>query len=164
MARGEVIYQELCFACHGADGRGAPMVGRPGEKLAPSFVASPRVFGTGEGAIRVIPHGLTGDIDGKEYGRLMVPMGINDDQWIADVTPYLRNSFGNKASLISPQTVSKLRKEHSGRKESWTIEEFEKLEPPSLGCQSSWKLNASHKAGESENGFRWRSGQPVFEW
>ena len=27
MERGATIYRELCFTCHGDDGRGAPMAG-----------------------------------------------------------------------------------------------------------------------------------------
>ncbi|MFK7851125.1 MAG: discoidin domain-containing protein [Akkermansiaceae bacterium] len=153
MERGKVIYQELCFACHGPDGKGAPMVGRPGEKLAPSFVGSARVLGSGKSAVRVILHGLAGEIDGKEYEGLMVPMGTNDDKWIADVTTYIRNSFGNKAKMISPKLVSDIRKQHSARKEPWTIEELENLEPAVLQYQTSWKLSASDRPGDLKVAF-----------
>ena len=30
-----VIYKQLCFACHGGDGKGTPMVGQPGVTLGP---------------------------------------------------------------------------------------------------------------------------------
>lgn len=153
MERGKGIYQQLCFACHGGDGQGAPMVGKPGEKLAPTFTKSPRIVGTGESAVRVVLHGLTGPIDGKEYEGLMVPMATNDDQWIADVTTYIRNSFGNKAKMISPQFVADLRKKHAGRTTPWTIEELEKYEAPRLTDVGSWKLTASSNAGDLKLGF-----------
>jgi len=153
MERGKVIYEQLCFACHGADGHGAPMEGKPGEKLAPSFASSPRVVGTGASAVRAIMHGLVGDVDGKEYEGLMVSMATNDDQWIADATTYIRNSFGNTASAISPQFVAALRKEHSSRSEPWTVAELEKLEPPSLPYQKDWKLSASHSGEDLKAAF-----------
>jgi mono/diheme cytochrome c family protein len=153
MERGKVIYEQLCFACHGADGKGTPMVGSLGEKLAPSFVGSARVLSTGASPILVILHGLTGEVDGKEYEGLMVPMATNDDEWIADITTYIRNSFGNEASEISPALVAKLRKDHSKRTEPWTVEELETLEPPALPFQKDWKLAASHKAGDFKLAF-----------
>ena len=34
---------------------------------------------------------------GRNYpGGVMVPMGTNTDEWIADVANYVRNSFGNR--------------------------------------------------------------------
>lgn len=153
MARGKIIYEQLCFACHGADGKGTPMEGKPGELLAPSFVGSPRIVGSGESAVRVILHGMTGMVEGKEYEGLMVPMASNDDQWIADITTYIRNSFGNAAPAISPPFVAALRQKHSDRKEPWTLEELEKLEPPSLPFNRSWKLSASHNGKELKAAF-----------
>ena len=42
--RGDKVYKELCFTCHGPDGRGAPQDGGPaGTIMAPSLVGSPRV-------------------------------------------------------------------------------------------------------------------------
>jgi mono/diheme cytochrome c family protein/glucose/arabinose dehydrogenase len=153
MERGKVIYEQLCFACHGADGKGAPMEGKPGEKLAPSFAGSPRVVGSGASAVRVILHGLTGTVDGKEYEGLMVPMATNDDQWIADITTYIRNSFGNTSPAVQPQFVADLRKEHGSRSEPWTVEELEKLEPLTLPYEKSWKLGASHSAKDLKAAF-----------
>ena len=46
LQRGETIYTELCFSCHGPDGRGAPMAGAPaGTMMAPPLAGSPRVQG-----------------------------------------------------------------------------------------------------------------------
>ncbi|MDA0767104.1 MAG: discoidin domain-containing protein [Verrucomicrobia bacterium] len=147
MERGKAIYQQLCFACHGADGQGAPMVGREGEKLAPSFTGSPRIVGSGDSAVRVILNGLTGQVDGKTYEGLMVAMANNDDQWIADVITYVRNSFENTAPAITKHQVAALRKAHSSRTEPWTQEELENLEPPLLRYNEDWKLSASDNAG-----------------
>ena len=69
LQRGESTYKELCFSCHGADGKGAPMQGRRGgPTLAPPLAGSPRVHGHRDYVIKVLLHGLTGDIEGKTYG------------------------------------------------------------------------------------------------
>ena len=151
MEKGKVIYQQLCFSCHGADGKGTPMPGQKGHFLAPSFVNNPRLSGGDVTAIRTLLHGLTGDIDGKKYEGLMVSMATNDDQWIADITTYIRNSFGNKYGLSQPHTVAALRKKHASRKTPWTQAELEELAPPVLANRKSWKLTASHNAGDLKN-------------
>ena len=43
LARGESTYKELCAACHGPDGKGAPMGGATdGTTLAPNLAGVPR--------------------------------------------------------------------------------------------------------------------------
>ncbi|MFC7337861.1 discoidin domain-containing protein [Haloferula chungangensis] len=153
MQRGEAIYRQLCFSCHGEDGHGTPIPGRAGAKLAPSFTGSPRVLGTGDSAVLVLLNGLTGPIDGKTYEGLMVPMANNDDQWIADAVTYLRNSFDNEASMVSPERVAELRKQHAKRSEAWTVEELAELEPEELAFNKNWKLSASHNEKELKLAF-----------
>lgn len=147
MDQGKIAYEQLCFACHGADGKGAPMPGTPGQFLAPSFVDNPRVVGSDHTPIRTLLHGLTGDLDGKEYEGLMVGMGTNTDQWVADVVTYIRNSFGNEAPLTKAETVAALRASHSERSEPWTQEELEKAAPANLS-RKGWRLTASHNEKE----------------
>jgi mono/diheme cytochrome c family protein len=148
MEKGKVIYQQLCFSCHGSDGKGAPMPGQTGHKLAPSFVRNPRLMSDDDTAVLTLLHGLTGDSDGKKYEGLMVSMATNDDDWIADITTYIRNSFGNKAEPTRASQVRKLRDKFKSRKEPWTQAELEKIYPPVLANQKLWKLTASH--GQSE--------------
>ncbi|MCX8239184.1 MAG: discoidin domain-containing protein [Akkermansiaceae bacterium] len=147
MERGKVIYQQLCFSCHGPDGKGAPMPGQPGHKLAPSFVNNPRLSGDHDSVLRTVLHGLTGPLDGKKYEGLMVAMGTNNNEWVADITTYVRNSFGNNESLTSPSQVAKIRRQHKDRKEPWTQIELEKLSPPVLANQDKWQLSSSHGNG-----------------
>ncbi|MEJ6725052.1 MAG: discoidin domain-containing protein [Akkermansiaceae bacterium] len=148
MEHGKVVYQQLCFSCHGADGKGTPMPGQKGHFLAPSFVNNPRLAGSADTAIRTLLHGLTGKIDGKEYEGLMVTMATNDDRWLADITTYIRNSFGNKSGITYPQQIATLRKKHSSRKEPWTQQELEQLSPPVLANRKDWKLTASNGAND----------------
>jgi hypothetical protein len=42
------------------------------------------------------------------YDAQMVHMAMNDDEWIAAVTSYVRNSFGNKGALIFPKDVARI--------------------------------------------------------
>ena len=106
LGRGDAIYKELCAACHGPDGKGAPMGGATdGTTLAPNLVGVPRLLGNADYITKVLLFGMTGEIDGKTYpGGVMVPMGGNSDEWIADVASYVRNSFGNSASFVTPGT------------------------------------------------------------
>ena len=109
LERGGAIYTELCFACHGADGRGTPT---PGAAAGPRWRRRSPVAAR-QRASRLrhqdLLHGLTGPIDGRTYPQVMVPMGSNSDQWIADVASYVRNSFGNTGTLATPADVARVR-------------------------------------------------------
>jgi mono/diheme cytochrome c family protein len=145
MQRGEAIYREVCAACHAADGTGAPMMGAAeGMKLAPPLGGVARVTGHRDYVIKVLLHGLTGPLGDQEYpGGVMVPMGTNTDEWIADVSNYIRNSFGNTALFITPEKVAAVRKS-SPRKAMWTLPELEASLPRLLTNQAEWRLSASH--------------------
>src|SRR5690606_27275797 len=84
--RGSTIYRELCFECHGANGLGEPMAGAPaGTTMAPPLTGSPRVQGHRDFVIKTLLHGLTGPVGGRTYTQVMIPMGQQTDEWIADV-------------------------------------------------------------------------------
>ena len=146
MEQGDVIYKQLCFACHGSDGKGAPMAGQEGVTLGPPLPGSPRVLGSGGSLVRTLLHGQAGPLDGKTYPGQMLPLGANDDEWIAAVATYIRNSFGNKAAPITEDFVAGIRKQSADRLLPWTEDELEKLEPPLLTNRKDWKLKASHNS------------------
>ena len=146
MEQGGVIYKQLCFACHGGDGKGTPMAGQAGVTLGPPLPGSPRVLGSGGSLVRTILHGQTGPLDGKKYPGQMLPLGANDDEWIAAVSTYIRNSFGNKGGPITKEFVAGIRKLSGDRKLPWTEAELEELEPPLLANRKQWKLTASHNS------------------
>ena len=145
MSRGQTAYEQLCFACHGADGKGTPMPGVAGQFLAPSFANNPRLAASDESSILTLLHGLTGELDGRDYEGVMAGMGTNSDQWIAEVTTYIRNSFGNEAAITSPELVAFLREKYQDRDKPWTEEELEQIAPKPLS-REGWKLKASHGA------------------
>jgi len=50
---------------------------------------------------------MTGPIEDKSYpGGVMVPMGSNTNDWIADIASYVRNSFGNTGAFVTPEQVA----------------------------------------------------------
>lgn len=145
MTRGEAVYKELCFSCHGSDGKGMPLQGgKPGATMAPPLAGSKTVNASHEGIIRVVLKGLAGPVAGKTYDAQMVPMESNDDGWIAAVTSYVRNSFGNESSMIYPNEVARVRAELKDRAEPWTIAELNTSLPHRLANRNQWKLTASH--------------------
>jgi len=49
------------------------------------------------------------EIDGDRFGNTMPPLKTLTDQQIADVLTYVRNSFGNKASMVTTAEVKAVR-------------------------------------------------------
>ena len=78
-------------------------------RAAPALAASPRVVGHRDYVIKALLHGLTGPVNGVTYTEVMIPMGQNPDEWIAAVGSYIRNAFGNRASMITPADVARVR-------------------------------------------------------
>ncbi|HSH94358.1 MAG TPA: discoidin domain-containing protein, partial [Roseimicrobium sp.] len=152
LERGDAIYKELCFACHGTDGRGMPMDGRPGITMAPPLGVSRTVLGHRDGILNVLLKGLAGPVNGKAYDAQMVTMESNDDEWIAAIASYVRNSFGNAAGTIEIKDSARVRKALKDRTEPWTIEELHASLPnPPLTNKKQWKLEASHNAAAVKN-------------
>ena len=106
MAAGKVSYM-LCGACHGQNGEGGP--------VAPPLAGSEWVKGPVSNLIRIQLRGLVGPITvaGKEYNMPggMAALAYQTDEQIAGVLTYVRNSFGNKASAVTPEQVAALRSE-----------------------------------------------------
>jgi mono/diheme cytochrome c family protein len=149
---GAGIYAELCSTCHGPDGKGMPVDGAPaGTMKAPPLAGSPRVLGHRNYVISAVLDGLTGPVQGNTYTDVMVPMGTNKDDWIAAVTSYVRNSFGNSASVISPADVARVRAAVANRKKPWSVEELEASLPVLLSADEGWKATASHNPGAAGN-------------
>jgi mono/diheme cytochrome c family protein/glucose/arabinose dehydrogenase len=147
---GEMVFQTLCSACHGIDGKGMPMLGAtPGAMLAPALAGSKTVTGWRDAGIHVLLQGLSGDIDGKRYEGQMIPMATNDDDWIAGVLSYVRNSFGNRAGFVSPSEVARIRAATKDRVQPWTIDELRAKLPQPLANRKDWKLTASHAPADA---------------
>ena len=101
----EVYRREAhCITCHQADGQGLPAA------QFPSIANSPWVNGDARRLIRITLHGLMGpiEVNGLKYPG-QVPMtafkGLTDLE-IAGVATYVRNSFGNKGTAVTPAQVA----------------------------------------------------------
>jgi mono/diheme cytochrome c family protein len=166
-ARGGETYFQLCHVCHGQDGRGAPIVDDPEDRLmAPPLSGSRRVLGRPEYVITALLTGVTGPVDGENYQGLMVSMASYGDAWIADVATYVRNSFDNEASVITSNQVARVRQRLGGRTDPYTVEEILSLMPVPLTNQAKWKLTASHNSTKASYAITggatnaWSSGAP----
>lgn len=164
LEKGQAIYKEVCFACHGDDGRGEAMPGAPaGTTRAPALASSPRVTGHQDYVVKTLLHGLTGPVNGVTYAEVMVPMGQSPDDWIAAIASYIRNSFGNRAALIAASDVARVRAAAAARKTAWSTAELEASLPRLVVVDSGWKLSASHNNATAPDALTirpWTSGQP----
>jgi len=104
MAKGQTAFI-MCAACHGQNGEGGP--------AGPPLAESEWVTGPTSNLVRIQLRGLMGPITvkGVEYNMVMAPMAYQDDETIAAVLTYVRNSFGNEAPPVIPEQVEALRAE-----------------------------------------------------
>jgi len=120
--RGKKIYLVNCFSCHGKDGRGLLDMGPP-------LAKSDWVTGEPEVITKIILKGMQGaiEVSGKKY-QPKLPMlafeAIMNDEQIADVSTYIRNSWGNQASPVDEESVSLIRGETSKRKTHFQESDF----------------------------------------
>jgi mono/diheme cytochrome c family protein len=164
MQRGGQIFNELCFTCHGSDGRGQPMAGaEAGTTMGPPLAGSPRVQGHRDYVVKALLNGLSGPIGGKSYTEVMVPLGSNKDEWIAAAASYIRNSFGNSAGFVTPADVARVRAATTSRKAPWTQAELEPTLPKLMEILPAWKASASHSAENAARALTlagWNTGAP----
>jgi mono/diheme cytochrome c family protein len=122
VVQGAVIFKQLCATCHGADAKGIRIGGK--DIPAPVLAGNIDVNAGKEKLIKILLYGLHGPIRGKTYPDVMPALGNNDNNYIASVLSYIRSDFGNKAPVVYPADVEKIRQETKGRTESWTIDEL----------------------------------------
>lgn len=150
VAKGADIYSSLCSTCHGPLGTGTPY--GEGKLMAPSLVGSARVQSHPDYVIKVLLHGLTGDIEGETYaGGVMAPMGKNSDEWIAAVASFVRTNFENESSLVTTDDVRRVRRETSEQRQPYTFQSAWASIPHVVPFDQSWKVTASH-TGEVRKG------------
>lgn len=102
--RGKKVYDTYCLSCHQSDGSGVP-------KLNPPLIKTDWVTGNKQRLITIMLKGMNErlEIDGEEYENVMASHAFLKDEQIADVLTYIRNSFGNKASLVTAAEVKTVR-------------------------------------------------------
>jgi mono/diheme cytochrome c family protein len=124
LALGKTKYEQVCITCHMADGNGTPGV-------FPPLVGSEWV-NTAEAnvPISIVLHGLQGPISvkGATYEAVMQPWGMIPDADIAAILTYVRSSWGNKASAVTPEQVKAIR-DGEGARGAWTADELKAKYP-----------------------------------
>jgi mono/diheme cytochrome c family protein len=105
MEAGQAIYAHACIACHEADGSGAPRIypPLPGNSLLQS--ADPA------STLRIILDGAQSVTTPRAPNKGSMPAYAKElsDQQVADVTNYIRNSWGNTGSTVTADQVAKAR-------------------------------------------------------
>ena len=128
--KGKAIYSKegYCITCHQPDGAGLTASGFP------PLAATPWVTGDEERLIKIVLNGLQGpiEVEGKKYpGQVpMTPFGnlLKDDELAAVIT-YVRNAFGNKSSVISPDQIKKVRESTATKKDFYSPDDLLKQYP-----------------------------------
>jgi mono/diheme cytochrome c family protein/glucose/arabinose dehydrogenase len=112
---GREVYQNLCAACHQADGRGR-------EKMATTLVGSAFALGHPAVPVRVLINGKEGAVG------LMPPLGtVLSDEQIAAVLTYIRREWGNTGAPVDAATVARVRRMTAGRARPWTDEDLARI-------------------------------------
>jgi len=124
------IYERdgYCATCHQQDGKGLSASGFP------PLTGTKWVLGNEDRLIKLALKGLMGPIEvlGKQYPG-QVPMtpyeGLLSDEEMAAVLTYVRNSFGNVASAITPEKVKAVRALTDSKSGFYSPEELLKQHP-----------------------------------
>lgn len=128
--KGRELYNQdgYCGTCHGSSGQGLTAAGFP------PLAGTRWVNGDEDRLIKLTLHGMMGPIEvlGEEYPG-QVPMtpfrGLLDDEELAAVLTYIRNSFGNESSAIGAEQVRRIREQTDGRVDFYTSEELLEKHP-----------------------------------
>ena len=112
----------VCGGCH--QGNGLGIAGQ-----FPPLAGSEWVLGGTERLVRVVQHGLTGAItvNGANYNTpggmqgFGAAMSAGD---LANVLTYIRNTWGNEASMITKEMVEAVRAKEGSRATQWTASEL----------------------------------------
>ena len=147
---GAEIYMTRCMSCHQMNGRGIAGV-------FPPLTGTEWVMGDKGRLIRIVLHGLTGEIDveGETYSGAMPPWKsfLSDEQTAALLT-YIRSSWGNDAPEVTVAEVAKVRAATEERREPWTQEELSLAENQGIPGQpaAGVKENTGAAADTSKSG------------
>ncbi len=128
--KGKAIYLRdgFCNTCHQPDGKGLSASGFP------PLAGTQYVLGNEDRLIKMVLKGLVGPIEvlGEKYPG-QVPMtpfeGMLNDEEVAAVLTYVRNSFGNKAAAVAPDKVKKVRAAIKDKTGFYSPEELLKQHP-----------------------------------
>tara|TARA_R110000765_G_scaffold205509_1_gene310251 strand:- start:1094 stop:1594 length:501 start_codon:yes stop_codon:yes gene_type:complete len=104
MEAGKTVYTQNCLVCHQSTGSGVP-------GLNPPLKDTKYVLGEKNQLISIVLDGSNEGlvVKGSTFANAMPPFASLSNEDIANVTSYIRNSFGNKAEPITPEEVETVR-------------------------------------------------------
>jgi nitrite reductase (NO-forming) len=97
---GEARFTGTCSVCHQAGGQGLPNV-------FPPLAGSDFLMADKQRSIDIVLNGLSGKVtvNGNTFNSVMPPMSqLNDDE-LANILTYVRNSWGNSGEAVSADEV-----------------------------------------------------------
>lgn len=109
-----------CSGCHQPSGSGMA-------NLAPPLAGSEWVTEEKpDRIIRIVLQGLAGPIQvaGKDWNLAMAALPNFQDEEIAAILTYIRNSWGNEAPPVTAEQVAAIRAETAGKSTMWTADEL----------------------------------------
>jgi mono/diheme cytochrome c family protein len=128
MAKGRKQYLNLCASCHGTQGEGM-------NRFAPPLQQSEWVNGEDYKLAMILLHGMEGPVkvNGKEYNipdilPSMPSFSTLQDQDIAAIATYIRNSWGHSNPAISGRLVGGIRFRTQGKIQPWKASELDTLQ------------------------------------
>src|SRR5690606_2085863 len=107
--KGQLLYAQdgFCETCHQADGKGLPSSGFPPLAGSPWLDNDDRLIKLTlkgmQGPMEVLGHQYSGQVPMTPFGGLM------NDEEVAAVLTYVKNSFGNKGTPVDPEKVKAIR-------------------------------------------------------
>lgn len=117
--RGRLLFGN-CVGCHQASGSGMPPV-------YPPLRNSPYVTGDPSRLVRILLHGLEGEleVDGITYRGVMPAAPIQSDADLALLASWLRSQWGHAAAPVTTDFVAKVRATDAARNGPWSAPALE---------------------------------------
>jgi cytochrome c551/c552/glucose/arabinose dehydrogenase/cytochrome c5 len=158
---GSAVFNSFCATCHGAGGKGVTVTGTTA-LAAPPLIGSRRMNGNKTFLVKILLHGLSGPIDGKEYPSQMPALAANSDEWVSSVVNYVRYEFGNAgrgfrrptdtiSPFVSTAEVAAIRKQYATRVATWTLAELENPDPTGVASPAKMDTAAAKNVGKPSN-------------
>ena len=103
LSNGKNVYETYCMSCHQENGQGIPSAFPP--------LAKTGRLGDKNKLVKIILQGMSGpiNINGVKYEAEMASISLTDKE-TADVINYIRNSWGNKAAMVTVAEVAAAKK------------------------------------------------------
>lgn len=101
---GAELYRGTCSVCHQDEGQGLP-------EVFPPLAGSDYLMANKGRSIEIVLNGLHGPVtvNGKTFHSVMPPMSqLNDDE-VANILTFVRNSWGNKGEAVTLEEVKRTR-------------------------------------------------------